>query len=419
MHDDRRRFLFRLAAAGTAGLLRAAPARAATGARVVVVGGGFAGATAAKYLRLWDPSLAVTLIVRAPDYVSCPLSNLVLGGSRTLPEMTFNYDTLARRYDVRVVVAEALAVDPVKRAVETAGGPHAYDRVILAPGIGFRYEDVPGLETAAWRESFPHAWVAGRQTELLRAQLLSLAPGGRVVMTIPPMPFRCPAGPYERVCQIAFYLKFSKPGARLIVLDANPDIVVKPALFRRAFEERYAGVVEYRPGTPLLGVDGKRLAALTPAGAVSGDLINIIPPQRAGDIARAAGVTDAEGRWCPVDFRSYESVLRPGVHVIGDAIGSSLPKSAHLANGQAKICAHAVLSLLRGEDVAFDPVLANTCYSWVSAGEAMNISSVYRYDPSAQAMRSVGAERPSESANKFEAYYAQAWAKNIWHDSFG
>lgn len=428
MRIDRREFLKLLGGAGAAAALPGLKGCAAPGmgpgtaskGRVVVVGGGFAGATAAKYVRLWDPSIEVTLVERQPEFVSCPLSNLVLAGVRRLPEISRPYDTLERRWGVRLVRDEATALDLERRQVRLArGNPLSYDRLIVAPGIDFMWETIPGLTSAAAQERVPHAWKAGPQTLALRRQLEAMRDGGVYAIAIPKMPYRCPPGPYERVSLVAFYFKQAKPRAKILILDANPDIVSKKGLFTKAWEDLYKGMIEYRANSELVDVDASTLTAKLQFENVKADVLNVVPPQRAGAIAKQAGLVTANDRWCEVDFLTYESKVAKGVHVLGDATQSApaMPKSGHMANQHGKICAAAVVALLNGQEVNREPLIANTCYSYVSDREAMHVASVHKYDPEKKTMVTVeGAGGLSSARNELEAQYAWAWGQNIWTD---
>lgn len=418
MPFNRRRFLQGL----TVGTTLAFPAlqRASaqgTQARIVIIGGGFGGATAAKYLRMWGENLEVILIERQQSFISCPLSNLVIGGSRTLKDLTMKYDTLRSKHGVQVIQAEVASIDTQRQTVSFAGGQLDYDRLILSPGIDFRYDTIQGLSDPAGREAIPHAWKAGPQTITLRKQLEKMPKGGKFLLSIPKMPFRCPPGPYERACQVAFYLRYSNPGSRIIILDANADIVVKKELFLQAWEEKYPGIIEYLPNHEVTAVDVQSRTAKTAFGDFKADVLNIIPPQRAASIARTAGVANVGDRWCEVDFLSYESTVRKNIHVIGDAVSANLPKSGHMANAQAKVCAAAIVALTNREKLVGGPVFANTCYSYVTASEAMHVSNVYRYNSDTRQMQSVQGGELSERPSKLEAYYARAWAMNIWSDT--
>ncbi|WP_422010090.1 FCSD flavin-binding domain-containing protein [Roseateles sp.] len=393
------------------------PAGARLG-RVVVVGGGFGGATAARYLKLWGGAdVDVTLVERHERFMSCPMSNLVIAGARDLASISHGYAGLQAQ-GVRRVRGEVVAIDPVGRTVRLADGSRlAWDRLIVAPGISFMLDAIPGLAAALDSGRAVHAWQAGAQTAALRRQLEALPDGGVVLMSIPKAPYRCPPGPYERACLIAGYLKRAKPRAKLLVLDANPEIQSKKALFERAFVQHHAGMLEYRPNAELQEVlaDG---TARFEFEDVKADVLNLVPPQRAGDLVR--DFANANRRWVGIDWLTLQAQAAPGVHVVGDAImsASAMPKSGHLANQQAKLAAAAVLQLLKGEPVNPSPVVMNTCYSFVTPTEAMHVASVHAYDAAEKTMKAVpGAGGLSPAASEREGAYAQGWAENIWADS--
>lgn len=420
MRNDRRHFLVSAGALAAGGFLRAAPARAAA-ARVVVVGGGFAGATAAKYLRLWAPDLQVTLVERNAQMVSCPLSNRVLAGTAGLADLTRDYTALRSRHGVEVVQAEVTGIDPVARSVKLAGGRAiGYDRVIVAPGVDMDYSGIPGLSEESARAAVPHAWKAGPQTVELRRQLEAMRDGGVFVLTVPKAPYRCPPGPYERACQVAWYFKREKPRSKVLILDANEKVVSKEALFKSVWTELYPGMVEHVPGSELADVDLSTLTAKLQFDDVRADVLNVIPPMKAGAVAAQAGLITANARWCGVDFLTYESTVAPGVHVLGDAILAAplMPKSAHMANQQAKVCAAAIVELLRGGTVNADPVINNTCYSFVTGADVIHIASVHRYDREKKTMLTVpGSGGLSTAPNELEGRYAEAWGRNILADA--
>jgi len=414
---NRRRFL-QLAAAPLA-LAQGARARA-NGARVVVVGGGYAGATAARYLRLADPGLDVTLVEPQRAFYTCPLSNLVLGGLRTLQSISVGYEPLSRA-GVRVVEDRAVAVDPESRRVRLAkGDPVAFDRAIVAAGIDFLWDEMPALKEPAAREAVPHAWKAGPQTDILRRQLESMPDGGTFVISIPEAPFRCPPGPYERACQAAAYFRKAKPRSRVLILDANDDVLSKGALFKQAWKDLYGGVIEYRPDSKAIDVDVANRTVKLDFGDVKGDVLNVIPPMRAGEIA--APFITANGRWCEVDWLTYESKAARGVHVLGDSlqIAPLMPKSATMANAQAKVCAFAVAALLSDRPPEPAPVLVNACYSWLSPDEVAHVASIHKYDPAERTMKPVpGAGGLSPARSRDEARDALAWERGIRADTWG
>jgi len=420
---NRRTFL--KASAATAALSLTACASTYTGkpkARVVVIGGGFGGATAAKYIRLWAPQVEVVLIEPNPAFVSCPLSNLVLAGTRRIEDITTSYDQLQKRHGVRLVRDRAIAIDPERRLVRLQhGDPVAYDRLVVSPGVDFLYDGIPGLGTPEARETVLHAWKAGPQTVALRRQLEAMPDGGVFALHIPKAPYRCPPGPYERAAQVAFYFKHHKPRSKVLVLDSNPDITSKKGLFLKAWTERYPGLIEYVPNATLISVDARdRRLQFEFGDDVRADVLNVVPPQRAGDIARQAGLITANDRWCEVDWLTTESVVAKGIHVLGDATLSApgMPKSGFMANGHAKIAAEAITAELTGRAPNPHPILANTCYSFVSDTDVVHVASVHKYDAEKKTLVPVqGAGGLSTAANELEGRYADSWARNIWADA--
>jgi sulfite dehydrogenase len=388
------------------------------GARVVVIGGGFGGGAAAKYIRMWAPDIDVVLIERNPAFISCPISNLVLAGNTTMQEITFGYDGLRSR-GVRVVHDEVVAIDAAKRQVRLArGAAVSYERLIVSPGVELVYDGIPSLRTPEAQARIPHAWKAGEQTVLLRRQLEAMRDGGVYVLQIPTQPYRCPPGPYERVCQVADYFKRAKPRSKIIVLDANPDIVSKKGLFVAAWEGLYKGMIDYRPNSEIADVDIKGMTVKLQFDDVKGDVINVVPPQRAADIAQETGLITANQRWCGVDWLTAESLAVKGIHVLGDATlsASGMPKSASMANQHGKLCAAAVIALLKGQPVNPHPVIMNTCYSFVSGNSAMHVASVHAYDAKEKTLVPQKGGGVSGKASEAEAQYAWGWARNIWTD---
>jgi sulfide dehydrogenase [flavocytochrome c] flavoprotein chain len=385
--------------------------------QVVVIGGGYAGATIAKYLRLWSQGgIEVTVIEPRPQFISCPMSNLVIGGSRQIDQLTFSYDLLKKRHDIRWIADEVVAVNPEQRKIQLRRGELNYDRLVMAPGIDFMYESLPMLASSDAITAIPHAWKAGAQTVNLHRQLESMPEGGIFVMSIPKAPYRCPPGPYERACQVASYLKQHNPKAKLIVLDANPEIISKKGLFTKAFSELYPEIIEYRPNSQVVDVDVDSRIIKTEFETVKADVINVIPPQRAGKLAQQTGLANVDRRWCAVDFLTYESLVYPNIHVIGDSVSSNLPKSAHMATSQAKVCANAIVALMSGGEPEQTPVFANTCYSYVDDKMAMHVANVYRYDANKKLMVTAEGGGVSDKPSTLEASYANAWANNIWSD---
>ena len=383
--------------------------------RVVIIGVGYAGLTAAKYIRMWSAgNIDVVVIEKSSQFVSCPLINLVLGGSKIIHELTFGYDLVQKNHGFTWVSDEVTSIDTANKMVKMKRGEVSYDRLIIAPGVDMMYDSLPNLETA--QQQIPHAWKAGWQTVNLRKQLEAMPDGGVFVMNVPRAPYRCPPGPYERACQVASYLKAHKPKSKIIVLDANAEIISKKGLFTKVFAEMYAGMIDYRPSNIIVEVDVKTKTVKTDFETVTGNVLNIIPPQRAGKPAQLAGVDNADKRWCEVSFITYESTAVPNVHVIGDAIDSNLPKSAHMATNQARICASAIVELMSNRAPDPAPVFANTCYSFVNDKEAMHVATVYRYDANKKIMMAAEGGGVSPKPTVQEGDYAQAWAANIWSD---
>ena len=423
---DRRQFLRAAAALGVTPLpaLAQTPKRKPAAPSVIVIGGGFAGAAAAKYLRLWSPDTRVTLIEPNASWISCPFSNRVLSSSVSMSSLTRTYDVLVRKYGIELVRDEVVEVDPIKLEVVTAKKRRLkYDRLVVAPGVELVYDTIPGLKSEAARAKVPHAWKAGPQTVQLQQMLAGLRPGGVVAMHIPKVPYRCPPGPYERISQIAFLLKKRNPTAKLLAFDANPEIQSKKGLFEAAWKARYPGLVEYVPNADLKDVDPSTLTLRFDVhGDVRADVLNVIPPQRAGAIARKAGLANAGERWCQVDFLSYESTAIPDIHVIGDSVASApgMPKSGHMANQHAKVCALAIASKIAGVPVSDSPIIANTCYSFVSDKEVIHVASVHKYDKEKKTMLAVpGAGGLSPEASWQEGITAVAWLHNIMQDTLG
>jgi len=416
----RRDFLKLSAAAAAAAVAGCATSRPK--ARVVVIGGGFGGATAAKYIRLWDPAIEVVLVERAESFVSCPMSNLVIGGHRSLADITRGYGGLAK-LGVRVVRDEAVAVEPAKRMVRLArGGDIGYDRLIVAPGVDFLYGEIAGYEQALNAGAVLHAWKAGPQTVALRKRLEEMRDGGVFAISVPLAPYRCPPGPYERACQVASYLKRTKPRSKVLVLDANPDVTSKGPLFKKAWAELYPGMVEFRGNARAVGVDARNGTITLEVDDVKADVLNVVPPQRAGDIAVKAGLITANERWCGVDWRTTASTAVEGVHVLGDSTLSApaMPKSGSMANQQAKICAAAVIALIDGESAALEPTIVNTCYSYLSRTEAVHVASVHAWNEEKKTLTTVpGSGGVSASRSELEGSYAWLWARNIWADTLG
>ncbi|TAJ34650.1 MAG: cytochrome C [Reyranella sp.] len=399
-----------------------ASAQAAAG-KVVVVGGGYAGATAARTLKTLRPATDVTLVEPNPVYTSCPFSNSVLANLREIGQQQFRYDGI-KRTGVKVAETSVTAVDADAKSVTLADGSKLpYDRLVMNPGIDFIWNAIQGYDEAA-SQKMPHAWKAGAQTVLLRQQLQAMEDGGLVVMSVPANPYRCPPGPYERASLIAYWLKVWKPKSKLLLLDAK-DAFSKQRLFQNGWAELYPGMIEWvslSKGGKVTAVDPATLTFTTEFGSHKAAVANVIPPQRAGAIAAQAGVADRTG-WCPVEPVSFESTLRPNIHVLGDAaIMGGMPKSAFAANAQAKVCAAALVELLAGRKAA-DPILINTCYSLLAADYGISVAGVYRPDKGQLTdVPGAGGNSPLEVVGGFrgqEALYASSWFRTITSEVFG
>jgi sulfide dehydrogenase [flavocytochrome c] flavoprotein subunit len=419
----RRQFLKAAIAVGASTALWQAPAVGQGTSRVVVVGGGFAGSTCARALRRLDAKLQVTMVEANPTFTACPFSNSVIAGLRELKAQQFTYEGVAGD-GVKLVVATAIAIDSQARSVAlNSGETLSYDRLVLAPGIDIRWDALPGYDEAA-ANRMPHAWKAGEQTMLLRRQLEAMEDGGLVVISVPANPFRCPPGPYERASLIAYYLSTRKPRSKLIVLDSK-DVFSKQRLFQNAWKELYPGLLEWvslSSGGKVASVDPTTNTLVTDFAKHEAKVANVIPPQKAGRIAERAGVADQTG-WCAIDPVTFESRLQPNIHVIGDAaIAGGMPKSAFAANAQAKVCAAAVVKLLRDETPA-PPKLINTCYSLVTPDYGISIAGVYRPAngqlaevPGSGGISQVDAPRSTRS---LEATFANDWFRTITTEVFG
>jgi sulfide dehydrogenase [flavocytochrome c] flavoprotein chain len=387
--------------------------------RVVVIGGGFGGATAARYLRLWGGNVDVTLVERQASFVSCPMSNLVVGGYKQIGEITRGYEGL-KAVGVKVRQGEVVAIDAAARSVKLADGTALpYDRLVLSPGVDFMPDAIAGLGTPAAQAKFLHAWKAGPQTVALRRQIEAMPDGGVVAIAIPKAPYRCPPGPYERACMVASYLKTAKPKSKVLILDGNAEIISKKGLFEKVFKEMYPGLIEYRANAEVKQVDAAAGLVKTDFDDVRADVINVVPPQRAGEIAAKAGLVNMNNRWVGVNWLTMESTAVPGIHVLGDATFSAplMPKSGHMANQHAKVAAAAIIQLLKGEAVNATPVVMNTCYSFVSAKEVIHVASVHQYDAAEKTFKTVpGSGGVSAAPSQAEGRYALGWAENIWAD---
>jgi sulfide dehydrogenase [flavocytochrome c] flavoprotein subunit len=419
---SRRDFAASLAGAAALAGLAAPAASQARRARVVVVGGGFGGATAAKYLRMLDPNVQVTLVEPTQTFYTCPFSNLVLGGLKTMPNIAHNYTAMRTKHGVNVLHTTASRVDPARKTVALANGQTLqYDKLVLSPGIDIKWGAIAGYDEKA-AELLPHAWKAGAQTMLLRRQLEAMKDGGVFVIAAPADPFRCPPGPYERVSMIAHYLKTNKPKSKIIILDAKEQFS-KQGLFMGGWKALYDGMIEWVP----LSKDGK-VVKVDPAtrqlecelgSKHKGDVVNVVPPQKAGAIAAAAGVT--QGDWCPVNPATFESTKQKDIHVIGDAtIAAPMPKSGFSASSQGKVTAAAIVAMLQGKEPA-TPSFANTCYSVVGPDYGISVANVYTVKDGKMTVAPGGGVSPAQADAAFrkaEARYAESWynanAAEVW-----
>lgn len=425
---QRRRLLQGAAAGGLLGSLipgLSGCASVPTSARVVVVGGGYGGATAAKYVRLLsNQGLDVVLIEPNPAFVSCPISNLVVSGLRGLDDLTTGYDALGKVHGVTVVRDVASGVDPKARLVTLgSGGTIRYDKLILSPGIDLQFDKVEGLAAAQQAGTILQAWKAGPETVALRQQLEAMPDGGTYAIVVPEAPYRCPPGPYERASMVAAYFKRAKPRSKVLILDANQDVTSKGPLFKKAWTELYPGMVEFRGQHKAVAVDAKtNTVKFDVQEDVKASVLNVLPPMRAGRIAVDTGLANSNGRWCNVNYQTFESTAAPDIHVLGDSIQIAplMPKSGHMANSHAKVAAAAVVAQLAGLDVNPVPMLTNTCYSFVGDKEVIHVASVHRYEAAEKTFKTVaGSGGVSAARSELEASYALGWARNIWRDALG
>jgi sulfide dehydrogenase [flavocytochrome c] flavoprotein subunit len=422
----RRDFLLAAAAIAGASSLSASDAPALNKARpkVVIVGAGFGGAACARYLKLWEPRVEVTLIEPNRQFVSCPMSNTVLAGLNKLDDITFPYRYLQQEVD-HFVPDTVTSIDPVKRSLKTAGGASfSYDRLVLAPGIELMFDKVAGYDEAA-QQKVQHAWKAGAQTATLRTQLEAMPDGGVFVVSMPMAPFRCPPAPYERVSLVADYFKKAKPRSKIILLDANDDIISKKALFTTAWKKHYGfgsdnSLIEYRSNNQASSLDAAAMKISTDFDDVKGDVINLIPPMRAAAITGLIGArTGDNGTWCPVDYRTMESTEVPNVHILGDSILSNLSKAGALANNSGKLCASALVEIFNGRTPDTAPVVTSTCYSASSDHTAFHVATVFRYQAADNNMEVQPGSGVSAQESEQEFTMMRGWAHNIWADTLG
>lgn len=419
---DRRQFL--VYGSASLGLLTgcASSSMQIAKAKVVVVGGGYGGATAAKYVRMFSNySAQVTLIEPDAEFISCPLSNLVIGGFTSMSSISMPYDNLSKRHGVNVIRDKVVSIDARKKSLKLASGNSlTYDKLILSPGTSMMMDKIEGLQQANDAGVTTQAWKAGNETILLRKQLESMKDGGVFAISIPEAPYRCPPGPYERACQVANYFKLHKPKSKVLILDANGDVTSKGPLFKKAWSTLYSGMIEYRPNHNVVEVDfNNKILKFEVQDDVKADVLNVLPMMRAGEIAVQTGVANANGRWALVNYLNFESTVIKDIHVLGDSIQVAplMPKSGHMANSQAKVAAAAIVSELSGLEMNQSPMLTNTCYSFVSSDEVVHIASVHQYVASEKTFRTVpGSGGLSLAPSKLEGVYAWGWARNIWAD---
>jgi NADPH-dependent 2,4-dienoyl-CoA reductase/sulfur reductase-like enzyme len=402
----------------------ATPSATPSKARVLVVGGGYGGAAAAKYVRLLsDHKIDVVLVEPNDAFISCPTSNLVLGGSKTLADITVPYSTLSTNHGVRIVKDTVASIDPARKTATLASGPTiAYDKLVLSPGVDLMWDSIAGLRAANAEGRILQAWKAGPETVALRRQLEAMPDGGVYVITVPEAPYRCPPGPYERACQVASYFKAAKPRSKVLILDANQDVTSKGALFKKVWAEQYPGMVEFRGQHKVTAVDARTNSVkFEVQDEVKASVLNVLPPMRAGAVALPAGLANmGGGRWCGVNYQTFESAVHKDIHVLGDSIqlAAGMPKSGHMANSHAKVAAAAIVAQLNGWEINPAPMLTNTCYSFVDAKNVIHVASVHAYDATDKTFKTVpGSGGVSPGPTELEGVYGWNWAKTIWADT--
>jgi NADPH-dependent 2,4-dienoyl-CoA reductase/sulfur reductase-like enzyme len=422
---QRRSFVQGGVALGVLGLAGCATTGTPSKARVLVVGGGYGGATAAKYVRmLSDYKIDVVLVEPNDAFVSCPMSNLVIGGYKQIGDITTPYSGLTSRHGVRVVKDTVAGIDAAKKTATLASGATiAYDKLVLSPGIELMFDSIAGLKAANASGRILHAWKAGPETVALRRQLEAMRDGGVYAITVPEQPYRCPPGPYERACQVASYFKAAKPRSKVLILDANQDVTSKGALFKKVWADQYKGMVEFRGQHKATAVDAAtNTVKFEVHDDVKADVLNVVPPMRAGAIAVQAGLANMNARWCGVNYLTFESAMAKDVHVLGDSIqiAPGMPKSGHMANSQAKVAAAAIVAQLNGWPVNPAPMINNNCYSYVDAKNVIHVASVHEYVAAEKTFKTVaGSGGLSSAPNELEGTYAWSWARTIWADSLG
>ena len=426
INNSRRRFVQGLGAVTASGIFIGAPSLAfGASKKVVVVGGGTAGATAARYLKMADPSVDVTIIEVNKDYFTCYLSNEVLGGDRTLDSLKHGYSGLEKE-GIKTVIDYVTGIDAKAQKVMTkSGASFDYDRCIVAPGVDFKWDTIEGYD-ATVAEKIPHAWKAGSQTTTLRKQLVDMKDGGTVIIAAPPNPFRCPPGPPERVCQIAMYLQKEKPKSKVIYVDPKKKFS-KYGLFVQGWKKFYGfgsdnSIIDYIKSDGIAKLDAGGMSISTASGnTIKGDVINVIPAQKAGKVAEAAGLVNAKG-WCPIDLGTFESTIHKNIHIIGDAaIAKGMPKSGYAANSQAKVCASAVAAMLNGKEPG-SPAYVNTCYSVIAKDWGISVAAVYRLaEDRSKIIKMSGGLTPMDASDEHHrraVENAYSWLNNITSDIF-
>ena len=407
------------ALSGCATLTSQAPAKA----QVVVIGGGYGGATAAKYVRvLSNYKISVVLVEPNNTFISCPMSNLVLGGSKTMAQITTPYTALSSKHGVSLVHDLVTAIDPAKKTVSLKnGGTISYDKLIVSPGVDMHFDSIEGLQAANASGQILQAWKAGAETTALRQQLQAMPDGGVYALTVPEAPYKCPPGPYERASQVAHYFKQAKPKSKVLILDANPDVTSKPALFKKFWSDNYKDIIEFRPNHKVVAVDAKTSTLkFDVQESIRADVLNVLPAMRAGSIAMQTGLATVNNRWCGINYQTFESLAAKDIHVLGDATlaAPAMPKSGHMANSHGKVAAAAVVAQLSDLAINPRPLLTNTCYSYVSDKLVIHVASVHQFNADEKTFKTVpGSGGLSTEANALEGTYAWNWAQNIWADT--
>ena len=407
------------ALSGCATLTSQAPAKA----QVVVIGGGYGGATAAKYVRMFSNyKISVVLVEPNNTFISCPMSNLVLGGSKTMAQITTPYTALSSKHGVSLVHDLVTAIDPAKKTVSLKnGGIISYDKLIVSPGVDMHFDSIEGLQAANASGQILQAWKAGAETTALRQQLQAMPDGGVYALTVPEAPYKCPPGPYERASQVAHYFKQAKPKSKVLILDANPDITSKPALFKKFWSDNYKDIIEFRPNHKVVAVDAKTSTLkFDVQESIRADVLNVLPAMRAGSIAMQTGLAMVNNRWCGINYQTFESLAAKDIHVLGDATlaAPAMPKSGHMANSHGKVAAAAVVAQLSDLAINPRPLLTNTCYSYVSDKLVIHVASVHQFNADEKTFKTVpGSGGLSTEANALEGTYAWNWAQNIWADT--